>query len=521
MNWIRHRRLGIYGLNERVVVNKKDKDKANPGSKSNKLYAVGIFLLGAIATALISYAVDLLPKPKNTPPVVGELKLTPAEGVIPFEVAASTQVADDDDTITYRWFLNDKLTSKSSSPVHLFMINKPGNHKIRAEVSDGRIGKPIQIHNFVSGKEKENVVPIIEELKLSKEVGFFPFTVTATARVTDKDDDALAYSWFLDEQLIAKSTSRIQDFTFDKPGHFEIRVEVSDGRVDMPVERRAGVTSKRERHSINERELAGDLTVNEPEKIIVLPEILYTNGYSINITAAELAGSRCLIKAFPESKEKAPNGSDGKSGSEGNAGQDGVGSHGQSGTAGKPGEAGAEGKASGDIRLNAKSIQVQLTIENNAQHGGNGGAGGEGGRGGKGGQGKPSVDSVAGFCKAGPGQGGDGGGGGKGGTAGDAGGGGDAGAVLVVTENLAKPLSINAAGGVAGKPGRIGEGGKLGNGGAEGRLTPNCDTANRVGTPGKPGANGDTGKNATTGNDGKIVVDIAGKKFTALKTFKK
>ena len=490
------------------------------------VFAVVLFFLAPAVAAVFAYVEGLIPSPFNSPPVIKRIELTQSNGTVPFPVTATAQVTDkNDDPIEYQWSLNGEPIEEATNESHTFKVKHPGDWKIGVEVSDGKVDKPVKMVRSVMGKEEKNSLPEVE-LKLSKKEDHFPFEVEATAQATDENNDPLTYKWYLDGQPDEKASGNVHKFKFEEPGRFKIRVEVSDRRIDKPIARDAVVISRRDVFQVKQKSLTGNLEIDAPTKTVVLPEILYTNGFSIDITAAELSGSKCVIRAF---QKKAANGVGGAAGNPGSPGKGRTGAPGQAGVSGKSGMIGTNGKSSGSISLNVNSIQVQLSIDNNGQQGGDGGNGGAGGGGGKGGQGRPSRTAYVGAlgkkaaigCKAGPGWGGTGGNGGAGGAAGSAGKGGDAGAIRIFAQSIMKTLNIEAAGGHPGKPGKVGKGGAPGGGGAEGPLTARCDTANRTGAPGKSGADGKRGKTTSGGNDGQIIVEIGGEKISTSKVFKR
>lgn len=260
--------------------------------------------------------------------------------------------------------------------------------------------------------------------------------------------------------------------------------------------------------------LKADMVIGDGNNDCLLPTLIKTNGFNLEIRCDEIQSSdTTILTGFDELQSAQARGKSG----DGTKGTDGKGENGGSGKPGADGIDGNNGRSAGSLLIVANQLFGSLSVSNNGQNGGNGGRGGEGGNGGKGGKGHPSrgtdcVNLLVGKvcnCKGGPGRGGKGGDGGPAGRGGDAGDGGDAGEVTIKIGEVSGTLFISSFGGKAGKPGLPGTPGNKGQGGAEGDLI-GCDSAHRTGSSGENGSQSIKGEQGSIGKDGLIQVEVDG-----------
>ena len=317
--------------------------------------------------------------------------------------------------------------------------------------------------------------------------GDAPLSVVADTVATDPDNDTLEYSYYIDDALQFKGESSNFEFNLKEPNEYRLRVEVHDGDSE-PVERVQLVRVSRPVLLINNNNLTGPLEIVAPEKNVQLPPKIITNGHSITLIANKIIGSSAEITSFE--LDKANNGANGNDGGPGVSGQNGTGANGASGGAGANGVAGRSG---GLIRIEAKEIDLALSIKNHGQSGGDGGNGGAGGNGGVGGKGKASKSGIGalgiGNCDAGP--------------------------VKIFAGSIVR-LNVNTSGGIPGKIGLGGNKGTPGNGGAEGSPSRYCDPANRPGGTGQVGVDGADGALPVNSTFGQIEISIEEKEIPSV-----
>ena len=69
------------------------------------------------------------------------------------------------------------------------------------------------------------------QISINKKTGAIPFTVTATAEGTvDADKDPITYVWYFGNVALKPSSSPVANFTFTKPGSYNIYVEARDNK---------------------------------------------------------------------------------------------------------------------------------------------------------------------------------------------------------------------------------------------------------------------------------------------------
>lgn len=119
-----------------------------------------------------------------------------------------------------------------------FMESTQWNSPIDMEVGpDGRIyvleyGKGWFAKNADAGLSRIDYIagnrpPKVDSLKVAKESGALPFTVSATVKATDPEGDELTYRWNIGE--IVKETKEPKlNYAIDKAGEYTVSVEVTD-----------------------------------------------------------------------------------------------------------------------------------------------------------------------------------------------------------------------------------------------------------------------------------------------------
>lgn len=345
--------------------------------------------------------------------------------------------------------------------------------------------------------------------------GEAPLKIIANADVFDPDNDDIKISWYLDGELQTEGHMSSYNFSFTKPGQYEVKVGVNDGHkttqkkqliiVKAPIKKITGVS------------LDAPLVIDDSSSDYEFAGGVITNGYDISLKVNNLIGGSAQIRSFPPGR--AGNGNAGTNSGNGRHGNGGSGQAGSNGAGGMNGAPGLNGNSAGNIKIVANDIKTNIIVSNRGQNSGNGGRGGKGGNGGNGGQGSPSSAGFSiggiGNCKSGPGRGGNGGNGGDGGAGGNAGTGGNGGSVFLEVRTITGSVTITTQGGLAGNPGAGGGAGGAGAGGAEGALNGPCGSAGRIGSNGSSGNPGSDGNSGSVGDIGAIEIIVDGKVSTS------
>lgn len=367
-----------------------------------------------------------------------------------------------------------------------------------------------------------NRPPEIEEFLVVPTTGRAPLDAKAQVSASDPENKELIYAWYFGEAEVSVDHSSSRDFLKMPPGTHSLKVVVSDG--SSSVAREASV-------SVHERELirpilgdSGKLTrpliLDEPEKIVLLPEFIDTNGHPLEVRAhaiSSVTGRAVKIQSFPTGS--AGNGIDRANEESAKDGTPGTGESGSPGVHAAHGGHGLPGGNARDVTLKAVEILVPIEVDNRGQAGGDGGKGGKGGNGGDGGSGIHGEIHEVLFmqgmqeiwwpnCKRQPGHGGWGGPGGVGGRGGDAGPGGNGGSVSIEADR-AESIFVMTDGGMAGSAGSGGSRGIGGKRGDPGLWEAPCRSPEGPATQrGIDGTNGPDGESSKSGQLGRIRVRI-------------
>ncbi len=159
------------------------------------------------------------------PPEITAFDADPSSGRPPVTVAFTVDAIDPDardgEVLRYRWFVDGEPVDAGTDAAFSHEFTAEGSHTVRVEVTDaGGLADMASVTVDVRDRP-----PVVSSLTVQPGSGVAPLSVTATASATD-DGEVEAYAWFLDGEAVG--TGATLAHTFDTPGTYTLRVEVTD-----------------------------------------------------------------------------------------------------------------------------------------------------------------------------------------------------------------------------------------------------------------------------------------------------
>ena len=207
--------------------------KSNSKAPSHKYAKAGTYKVTVIISdgkVYVKKNVDVkISASENTPPTA-EFSFT-RKNADTFVFTNKSKDADGD-KLTYTWDFGDGETSQETNPTHTYAENK--TYTVTLKVSDGSttVSKSYKIK--VTSETTNNAPEASFSTQISKT------TVKFNNTSTDKDGDALEYSWNFDDGKTSSEENPTHDF--GKCGVFNVQLTVSDGMDSNTVNQAVKIT---------------------------------------------------------------------------------------------------------------------------------------------------------------------------------------------------------------------------------------------------------------------------------------
>ncbi|NET81702.1 MAG: hypothetical protein F6J94_06955 [Moorea sp. SIO1F2] len=301
--------------------------------------------------------------------------VSPLQGDAPLKVIADTNASDPDgDTLKISWYVDDDLQTEGSNTSHEFNLKTPGQYRLRALVTDGRVIKAVE--RITIATVNRPVIPL-ESMELDR-----PFSLEAPEKLVELPTKIITngYSLSLTAYKFSGAVTTIRAFKEEKALNGKNGGNARPGTNGQNGGQNPGEMGQNGSNGTNGAIGKDSGLIYIKAEVIDVPLTITNN--------AQHGGNGGI----------GGNGGDGGKGGKGKSSKDGIGiggvgdckrgpgrggKGGVGGDGGKGGDAGAGGKAGG-VTIEASEAK-RLEIEALGGKAGQPGAGGTKGKGGNGG----------------------------------------------------------------------------------------------------------------------------------------